>query len=167
MRLSDYIFLALLLILIGLFLYELICVLRNMPKIRQYENKVRVKEKSVLYIAWIFFSIFNSWFNFSQYLDDKKDKTFHLIVAAFWTIIAIHYIFIFLFARDIYITSEGILYKCRRKLKVSCDEYKYCINGDILELYYKKAINPAKFKITENKDELIKLLEENYTPYSN
>ncbi|MBO5164504.1 MAG: hypothetical protein J6B75_08740 [Ruminococcus sp.] len=166
MRLLDHLMMALMLILIGLFLYEFICVLINVPKIKLHENKVRVKEKVALYVTWIIISVSNMLMNFLQYSDDDEDKLFHLMAAVMWAVFAIHYIFMVLFARDVYITADGVLYKYRRKLKVSCDEYKYIIDGDVLELYFKKAVSPVKFKITENKDELIKLLEENYTPYS-
>lgn len=164
MGLFDYIMLALLFIVICINLFEIIFIFRNTRKIKEYENenKIKVREKNGIWIIWIILSAINFLLNFLVYCDDHKISK--LILAVGWVIMMIHYTVVFLFTKDTYITSECVLCKRRRKLKISCDNYQYRIDGDTLELWYKTEISPAKYKITENKGELIKMLEDNYTP---
>lgn len=81
-----------------------------------------------------------------------------------WLLFTFYYVFAMIFIRNIYLTSDGLLYSDSWKIRPK-EDYKYIINGDILELYYKDIIKPVKFRITENEDELTEILTKNYKPY--
>ncbi|MDE5854707.1 MAG: hypothetical protein K2H19_06545, partial [Ruminococcus sp.] len=51
------------------------------------------------------------------------------------------------------------------KIRLNRDDFQYKISDDILEIYYKNNKTLYRYRIIENREELLKILNENYKPY--
>ncbi|MDE5569576.1 MAG: hypothetical protein K2J47_02615 [Ruminococcus sp.] len=168
MGFSDYFYIAVFVFLIVFIIYDLIISVVNSQRIKKISRKVAVKKSIKFDIWWIVLSIFNAYLNFEQYkmaLRDDKDVRLHLLAFTAWTLCGICHILMIFLDKYIYITPDGLFYKSMIKIQPK-EKYKYRIDGDTLELYYKQNDTPAKYKIIKEKDELIEILDENYARYT-
>lgn len=170
MGLLDYFYIVSFVIFVLLVVYELILSVVNSQRFKKISRKIAVKKSIKLSIVWIILSVSNSFLQFEQYKtafgkNDDTNAKLHFFAFISWAICGIAYIMNIFFDKYIYITPDGLFYKNVIKIQPK-EKYSYRVDGNILELYYKQSYKPAKYSIIENKDELIKLLEENYTPYS-
>ncbi|MDE7364424.1 MAG: hypothetical protein K2N27_06010, partial [Ruminococcus sp.] len=113
----------------------------------------------------IFLSVLNIHIIFIQYktaVDTRAEMYFLAFIS--WIICGIANILMIFLDKYIYITPDGLFYKSMIKIQPK-EKYKYKIDGDTLELYYKQNNKPAKYKIVGDKEELIRILDENYEKY--
>lgn len=165
----SYFYIAVFIILFLFIVYDLIISIVNTQKIKKIDNKVAVKKSIKFDVWWIILSAINVFLNFSQYRmalrTDDTDARLYLLAFSSWTLCGIGHIVMIFLDRYIYITPEGIFYKSNIKIQPK-DKYRYRIDGDILELYYKTNITPIKYKIAGNKEKLSIMLDENYAKYT-
>lgn len=165
----DYFYIAVFVILILLVIYDVILAVVNSKRIKKISRKVAVKKSIKSDIIWIVLSVLNAFLDFEQYRMElgKDDTNARLRFLAFisWTICGIAHFAVIFFDRYIYITPDGLFYKNMIKIQPK-EKYRYMIDGDTLELYYKQNYTPAKYKIIKEKDELIEILDENYARYT-
>lgn len=166
----SYFYIAVFIILFLFIVYDLIISIVNTQKMKKIDNKVAIKKSIKLNIIWIFLSAVNSFVNFEQYRmalerNDTEHTKLYLLAFSSWTLCGICHIATIFFDKYDYITPEGIFYKSNIKIQPK-DKYRYRIDGDILELYYKTNITPIKYKITGNKEKLSIMLNENYVKYT-
>lgn len=139
----------------------IICTVKGTKNLKNYENKIKVISSPVLSIIWIVISLVNilaGAMNLSA-----KGEMFYLTMTISWTFIfTMHTMAVF--TRDCYITSEGILQRNSTKI-IPKEKCKYRIDGDTLALYYKDSSTPVKYRIVQDKYELVKMLDENYVSY--
>lgn len=166
----DYFYITVFVILILLVVYQLIIILINSQRIKKFSCKVAVKKNVKFDVLWIVLSAFNAFVNFEQYRmalrrNDMEDIKLYLLAFSSWTLCGIAHIMMIFLDKYIYITSDGLFYKSMIKIQPK-EKYSYRIDGDTLELYCKQNDNPAKYRIDGNKEELMKILDENYKPYT-
>lgn len=165
----SYFYIAVFIILFLFIVYDLIISIVNTQKMKKIDNKVAVKKSIKFDVWWIVLSAINAFLNFSQYRmalrTDDTDTRLYLLAFSSWTLCGICHIATIFFDKYDYITPEGIFYKSNIKIQPK-DKYRYRIDGDILELYYKTNITPIKYKITGNKKKLSIMLDENYVKYT-
>lgn len=163
----DYFYIAVFVILFLLIAYDVILIAVNSQRIKKISRKVAVKQSIKLNIIWIVLSALNAFLNFEQYrtaLRGDKDARLHLLAFTTWTFCGIVHILMIFINKHIYITPDGLFYKSMIKIQPS-EKYRYRIDGDTLELYYKENDTPAKYGISGDKDELLRMLDENYVKY--
>lgn len=165
----DYFYIAVFIILIVFIIYDLIVSVMNSQRIKKISRKVAIKKNIWFDIWWIFLSAINVLLDFARYktvvgINDKSAKLNFLAFIS-WTICGIAHIAVIFFDKYIYITPDGLFYKNMIKIQPK-EKYRYRIDGDTLELYYKQSDTPAKYRIIKEKDELIKILDENYVKYT-
>lgn len=139
----------------------IICTVKGTKNLKNYANKIKVISSPTLSIIWIVLSLVNilaGAMNLST-----KGEMFYLNMTIGWTLILAMHTMAF-FTRDCYITSEGVLQRSSTKIQPK-ENYKYRINDDTLELFYKQNNTPVKYRITGDKEELVKILDENYVPF--
>lgn len=163
-----YIFAVCALIAISLlFLINIIFYRLYQKKLSRTENKIKLKRinkdnylQLVCSLCWIFICLGNCY----TYLDrgDIKRADGYFILIFVWIIAFIMYLLYFLFENYAYITDYGVI---AFKLKLKKEYTKYKTDGDILELYYKSRYKPIKLQIPESRDDLFKMLEENFLQY--
>lgn len=163
----SYFYIAVFIILFLFIVYDCILIAVNSQKIKKFNYKVAVKKSIKFDVWWIVLSAINAFVCFEQYkmATDNTDARLHLLAFVSWTLCGIGHIVMIFLDRYIYITPEGIFYKSNIKIQPK-DKYRYRIDGDILELYYKTNITPIKYKIAGNKEELSIMLDENYAKYT-
>ncbi|MCM1132515.1 MAG: hypothetical protein NC340_03490 [Ruminococcus flavefaciens] len=165
MGFKDYFYIAVFAVLILLIAYDVILMAVNSQRIKKISRKVAVKKSIKLDVIWIILSAINAFVNFEQYRTAHRDTRLHLLAFVSWTICGTAHILVILLDRHIYITPEGLFYKSMIKIQPR-EKYRYRIDGDTLELYYKQNDTPAKYSIKGDKDELAVLLDENYVKYT-
>ncbi len=136
----------------------IIGTVKGTKNLKNYADKVKVISSPALSIIWIVISLVNILAG-AMNLSEKRELIY-LTMTISWTFILTMHTMAF-FTRDCYITSEGVLQRSSTKITPK-ENYKYRINGDTLELYYKQNDTPVKYRITEDKEELVKMLDENY-----
>lgn len=153
-----------------LVVHDLILAVINSQRLKKISRKTAI-QKSIKYdILWIVLSAVNLFLQFEQYRmalgkNDDTGARLHFLAFISWTICGIAHISTVFFNKYIYITPDGLFYKTMIKIQPK-DKYRYRIDGDTLELYYKQSDTPAKYRIIKEKDELIKILDENYARYT-
>ena len=90
------------------------------------------------------------------------DRNAHLILSVVWLIMVGLEVYEVIHVRYAYVTRGGI-YLTDSILKK--DQIKYRINGQTLEIYYKKKETPVEFEIFEEKKKLTVMLEKEYQKY--
>lgn len=165
----DYFYITVFVILILLVIYDVILKIVNSQRIKEISRKVAVKKSIKVDIIWIVLSALNAFLDFDQYRmalgTDDTSARLRFLAFISWTICGIAHIAVIFFDRYIYITPDGLFYKNMIKIQPK-EKYRYRIDGDTLELYYKQNYTPAKYKIIKEKDELIEILDENYARYT-
>lgn len=166
MRFRDYFF-GIILILLSV--YELIIWIVNSQRIKKINKKIAVKSSIKFNIAYIVLLAVNALLKFAQYRIElgKDDTNARMYFPEFiwWIMCVIVYIPIIFLEKYIYITPDGLFYKSMIKIQLK-EKYRYKIDGDTLELYYRQNNKPAKYKIVGDKEELIRILDENYIKYT-
>lgn len=169
MGFHDYLYIVIFFLLTLLIIYEIIIMAVNAQRIKKISRKIAVKKSIKLSIFWVILSAFNSSVQFELFIKalGKNDEDIRLHFFAFivWIMYGIAHIVNIFINGYIYITPDGFYYKNMIKIQPK-EKYSYRVDGNILVLCYKQSYTFTKYRIIENKDELIKLLEENYTPYS-
>lgn len=166
----NYFYIVVFVILILLVVYELILLVVNSYRLKKISRKIAVK-KSIWYnVYWIFLSAINTDVTFDQYRmalgknnDTRAEMYFFTVIS--WTICGIAHILMIFLDKYIYITPDGLFYKNMIKIQ-SKEKYRYKIDGDMLQIYYKQNKTPVKYKIVSDKEELIRILDENYEKYN-
>lgn len=165
----DYLYITVFVILIAFIICDLIISAVNSQRIKKISRKIAVKKSIRHNIYWIFLSAVNALLNFDQYkmllVTDDKRAELRLLAFTAWTICGIFYIAMIFLDKYIYITPDGPAYKTMIKIQPK-EKYKYRIDGGTLELYYKKSDTPAKYGISGGKEELLRILDENYAKYT-
>lgn len=165
----NYFYIVVFVLLILLVVYELILLVVNSQRIKKISRKVAVKKSIKSDIIWIVLSALNAFLNFDQYRmalgTDDTNARLRFLAFISWTICGTVHIMIIFLDKYTYITPNDVFYKSMIKIQPK-EKYRYRIDGDTLELYYKKSDNPAKYKIIREKEELIKILDENYVKYT-
>ncbi len=168
MGFRDYLYIIIFVLLILLIVYDLILSVVNSQRIKKISRKVAVKKSIKLDVIWIILSALNAFLFFAQYRTalgtDDTDAKLYLLAFASWTLCGITHIAVIFLDKFIYITPDGLFYKSMIKIRPK-ENYKYRIDGNTLELYYKQNDTPVKYRITENKEELVKIFGENYVPF--
>ncbi|MDE6521159.1 MAG: hypothetical protein K2K91_12015 [Ruminococcus sp.] len=165
----NYFYIVVFVLLILFVVYELILLVVNSQRIKKINRKVAVKKSIWLDIYWIVLSVINALLDYDRYktvvgINDKSAKLNFLAFIS-WTICGTAHILMIFLDKYIYITPDGVFYKSMIKIQRK-EKYRYRIDGDTLELYYKQNDKPAKYKIVGDKEELIKILDENYEKYT-
>ena len=139
-------------------------------------NKVKLggnKEKHdllwcVLSFGWICLSVSNYRIALSDKDNSRAEVQFLLIIV--WSASFILFLFHLLFVRNVYLSANGLIICGALKGVYKNSDCPYKLSkddnrNDVLEIYYKKREIPFKFKIIEEKEKLISLLEENFEEY--
>lgn len=165
----NYCYIVVFVFLILFVVYELILLVVNSQRIKKINRKIAVKKSIWFDVYWIFLSAINTDVTFYQYRmalgKDDTDAELRFLAFISWTICGIAHILIIFLDKYIYITPDGVFYKSMIKIQPK-EKYRYKIDGDTLELYYKQNDKPAKYKIVGDKEELIRILDENYEKYT-
>lgn len=160
----DYFYIAAFVLLILFIVYDVILIAVNSQRIRKISRKTAVKKSIKFDIWWIVLSVLNAYLNFEQYRTVNRDTRLHLLAFVSWTLCGIAHILTIFLDKYIYVTPDGLFYKSMIKIQPK-EKYRYRIDSDTLELYYKENDTPAKYGISGDKDELAELLDENYVKY--
>lgn len=165
-----YICMAVFVFLILAIIYDIIMITVNSQRLKKLSGKIALKKSIKYNMWWIILSALNSFLYFERYRieiskDVPKDADLALFTSIVWVICCTFHIVNIFIDKYIYLTIDGLFFKTSIKIQPK-EKYSYRVDGDILELYYKKSYKPVKYRIIANKEELVKLLEENYTPYS-
>lgn len=164
-----YFYITAFVLLTLLVVYELILIAVNSQRIKKISQKATVKKSIGLNIIWICLSASNVFTSLSQYtmqhgINDKRAQIYFLVFLS-WTICGIAHIIMIFLDKHIYITPDGVFFKSALKIKPK-EKYRYRIEGDTLELWYRQNDNPAKYRIESNNEELCRMLDENYIKYT-
>lgn len=140
-------------------------------KIKKYDNKIRIRHSKFGSYIWILVALVNIvaesivFVNSVPTYNYNTRTTGYIYIIFMWTAFLIYTFIPVLFARSHYVTPDGLLVQGAKGDFYSKDDVKYKINGDTLELYYKKLSGAVEYKIVENKDELTEMLSTNYKLY--
>ena len=139
--------------------------------IKKADKKIKVKaqNRAVMYM-WLGLSSFQIFDMFVQMakaaergeLSRERDCMFFAVA---WIMFFIYCLLMIIFGRYAYVTEEHIIIADVIRAWKSKDNCRYKINGETVEIYYKKLNTPWKFDIIESKDELIEMLGNNYFKY--
>lgn len=165
MGVPESCFALILAIILAFFAWHIANAIRNKRKISNFNEKIKFRHKLTNYeIFWYVVSTLNFLIYILRYIKEKELS--FLLLALIWFVITVLFSVDAVIGRYAYLTSKGLLrldswggnvysnYKCR-----------FRIDDEILEIYYRKGVKPMKFRISENKDELIKMLTDNFEPY--
>ncbi len=140
-------------------------------KIKKYDNKIKIRHNKTGSYIWIFVALANiaveSYvFIYSVPTYNYNTKTNgYLYIILMWTAFLIYTFLPIIFIRCHYITSDGLIAPDAKGDMYAKEDVKYRINGDKLELYYKKLSSAIVYGIVEKKDELTEVLSKNYKLY--
>lgn len=131
-------------------------------KLLKNNDKIKLKDLGITYLLiWSVISLCN----IPVILHQISDSAAYIL---FWVILNIYIIMIVFSNKYCYITDDEII---RNDIltghTLKKEKIRYKIDGDSLLLYYGSRINPMKFRIIEQKDELTEMLGENYRQYDN
>ncbi len=166
----DYLYITIFVILILFIVYDLILIAVNSQRIKKISRKAAVKMSIKSNIIWIILSALNAYLNFDQYRtalekNEDTDAKLRLLALIAWILCGITYIAMIFLNRYIYITPDGLFYKNMIKIQPK-EKYRYRVDSDTLELFYKQNDTPVKYRITGDKEELLRMLDENYVKYT-
>lgn len=156
---------------IVLFIRFIIIVIFKINYLKNTDNRIRVKRQSMgLYYGWLVISPINVVNMFMQMsttseIGNLSREKAYLHIGIFWIMMTAHWLVYVIFARYAYISENYLITHDVDRIKLNHDNCKYRISGDILEIYYKKNKVPYRYLITEKREELLKILNENYKPY--
>lgn len=135
------------------------------------DNKIKIKKQSMgLYYAWLILSPFNTFNMFMQMStasergDLSREKAY-FYMGIYWLMLTVGWLIMVIFGRYGYVSENYIIIYDIYKTKLNHDDCRYKIIDDTLEIYYKKREVPFKYRIVEKREELIKMLDDNYKPY--
>lgn len=144
---------------------------RKINKQKHTENKIRVRKQSMgLYYAWLVIAPFNTLSMFMQMstaseIGNSSREKAYLYMGIFWALFTVGWLMMTIFGKYGYVSEDYIMIYDVNKINLSCNDCRYKIDDDVLEIYYKKNKTPYRCFITENREELLKILNENYQPY--
>lgn len=156
---------------IAFIIWQFICGICKMKMKKQIENKIRVKNKRMgIYYAWLVIALFNTLNMFMKIAShiakgNETDATDYFFFGILWILITIGYLMIVIFGKYGYISEDCIIIYDVSKISLNRDDFQYKISDDILEIYYKNNKTLYKYRIIENREELLNILNENYKPY--
>lgn len=140
-------------------------------KIKKYNNKIRIKHRKTGSYIWIFVALANIAVESYVFIDSVPTYNYntrtngYLYIILMWTAFLIYTFLPIVFVRCHYITPNGLIAPDAKGDMYVKEDVKYSINGDKLELYYKKLSSAIEYRIVEKKDELTEMLSENYKLY--
>lgn len=170
MRFFDYFYITVFAVLILFTGYYIIIKIVNLQRIKKISRKIAVRKSFSYNIYWIVLCAINSFLKFDSYrmaleINDAYGARKNFLAFLAWASFGILYFAMIFLDKYMYITPNGLVFNTSIKISPK-ENYSYKFEDDTLELYFKQSYKPAKYKIVENKNELIELLAEYYVPYS-
>lgn len=157
-----------LVIVFSLLIMIIMGVISKSVNLKKAEKNIKVKSKNMaVAFTWLGLSAFNTFNMFMQMTTAAERGEFsreraYLFFTITWILFFIYSLIMIVFGKYAYITENKIIMLDvirSGKCKQNC---RYKINGESVEIYWKKLKTPWKYEIIENKDELTKMLENNY-----
>lgn len=159
-----------LIFIVVLFIYQLNDWLRLGRAAENYPERVKVKNKNYSYfVVYLILTASELLVHITNLIDPPETsspypelkRTAYLLMTIVWVLFLVFFL-LFIIKNYVYITPEGVLRGSGKKGLIPASEWSYDIDGDTLLLYYKEAERPAKYGITDNKQELEAMLTEHY-----
>lgn len=156
---------------IMLFIRFIIIVIFKINYLKNTDNSIRVKRQSMgLYYAWLVIAPFNTLSMFMQMstaseIGNSSREKAYLYMGISWVLLTVGWFMMSVLGKYGYVSEDCIMIYDVNKINLSCNDCRYKIDDDVLEIYYKKNKTPYRYFITENREELLKILNENYKPY--
>lgn len=169
MTIFESITLSLFVIMVILCIAQTATIILWHKKIKKYDNKIAVSCKKTDSYIWILLALANIAVESRMFVNSIHDFSYntntrgYLFIVLMWTAFMVYIFLPTLFVRTHYITPDFVLMQGAKNDTCSKEDVQYSIDGDVLKLYYRK--NSTVYKITDKKDELIKMLSENYKKY--
>ena len=144
---------------------------RKINKQKYTENKIRVRKQSMgLYYGWLVIATFNTLSMFMQMstaseIGNSSREKAYLYIGIFWVLLTVGWIMITIFGKYSYVLEDCIMIYDVNTINLSHNDCYYTIDDDILKIYYKKNKSPYRYIIIEKREELLKILNENYESY--
>ncbi len=169
-------FLIVLLVLLAFIAVLIVLKIVNLIKFRkilaQAESKVRIKSTAVMTnVIWILVCALQmpllllNFLNAVKTSDESRQISFLMLLIT-WILIIIGDIMNLFLLKSCYLTPDGLIDPVAGS-RWRSEDCQYEIDGEILTVYTKKNMKiPWKYKIIENRDELVTMLEENYKPHA-
>lgn len=142
-------------------------IFKNKVSTKKTAIKLKRKRKkdllwwSCIWVAWLLIG-FVEWYGARSVNDTYHMTCFGLFFIAF-LILTIVVALDFIVGRFAYITTKRVYLPDRFGFAVQKKKVTYSISGDTLNLWFNNGVMPKKFDIIEKKEELEKLLKDNYT----
>lgn len=146
--------------IVGFMTAQLIGCISYRKKLMQHEDKIKLKNPDITYlIIWAIISLTNIPTALQQFPDSAA-----YILLLFLT--ELEFLVFFITSRYCYVTGEEFIRNdILNKHTLKKEKIRYKADGDTLMIYYGKRVNPMKFRIIEQKNELAAILTENYRQY--
>ncbi|MDE7099536.1 MAG: hypothetical protein K2O60_10350, partial [Ruminococcus sp.] len=138
-------------------------------KIKKYDSKIAISRKKTDSYIWILLALANIAVESRMLINSIHDFNYntntkgYLFIVLMWTAFMMYVFLPTLFVSKHYITPDFVLMQGAKNDMFSKEDVQYSIDGDVLKIYHKK--NSTVYKITDKKDELLKMLSENYKQY--
>lgn len=150
-----------------LFILKIVMLIRFKKLSAQAESKVRIKSTAVMTnVIWILIFALQmplqllNFFNAVKNSDESRQISYLMLLCVWILIIIIDTMNLFLL-KSCYLTPDGLINPVA-STRWKSEDCQYEIDGETLEIYTKGTKTPCKYKIIENRDELVTMLEENY-----
>lgn len=169
MTIFESITLSLFAIMVILCIAQIVTIIVWHKKIKKYDNKIAVSRKRTDSYIWILLALANIAVESRMLVNSIHDFNYntntrsYLFIIFVWTAFMVYVFLPTLFVGKHYITPDFVLMQGVKNDTCSKEDVQYSIDGDVLKLYHKK--NSTAYKITDKKDELLKMLSENYKQY--
>ncbi|MDE7364425.1 MAG: hypothetical protein K2N27_06015 [Ruminococcus sp.] len=169
MTIFESITLSLFAIMVILCIAQTVTIILWHKKIRKYDNKIAVSCKKTDSYIWILLALANIAVESRLLVNSIHDFNYntntrsYLFIILVWTAFMVYVFLPTLFVRKHYITPDFVLMQGAKNDMCSKEDVQYSIDRNVLKLYHKK--NSTAYKITDKKDELLKMLSENYKKY--
>lgn len=140
-------------------------------KIKKIDNKIKIRHSKFGSYIWVLVAVLNITVESYMMIDSIPTYNYnprtngYLYIILMWLAFLIYTFLPIAFVRYHYITPDGLIAPDAKDDMYSKENVKYRINGDKLELYYKKLSSAIEYKIVDKKDELTEMLSANYKLY--
>ncbi len=140
-------------------------------KIKKYNNKIKIQHKKTGSYFWIFVALVNIGVESYIFIDSVPTFNYtartngYLYIILMWTAFLVYTFLPVIFIRCHYITPDGLIAPDAKGDMYPKNDVEYRIDGNKLELHYKKFSSAVVYKIVEKKEELADILSQNYKLY--
>ncbi|MDE6521158.1 MAG: hypothetical protein K2K91_12010 [Ruminococcus sp.] len=169
MTIFESITLSIFAVMVILCIAQIITIIMWHSKIKKYDSKIAISRKKTDSYIWILLALANIAVESRMLINSIHDFNYntntkgYLFIVLMWTAFMVYVFLPTLFVSKHYITPDFVLMQGAKNDMFSKEDVQYSIDGDVLKIYHKK--NSTVYKITDKKDELLKMLSENYKQY--